>query len=104
MPKVLAKDNEFFLNSVELVLEDLDIVNALLELLVVFLLECIDIKHEQVSIVAADPGEIFMHSTAEKAMATRLLHYDRTEVLIINMELVAFPAREDHARVVGHPR
>ena len=41
---MLAKDDEFLLHAVELVLEDLDIVDALLEFLVIFLLECVDVE------------------------------------------------------------
>ena len=49
------------------------------------------------SIVAADPGQILVNSAAEKAMPTRLFHDDRAQILVVDMELVAFPTREDHA-------
>ena len=44
MAKMLAKDQKLFFYSVILVLEELDVVNALLQLLVVLLLESVDIE------------------------------------------------------------
>lgn len=97
MTEVLAKDNEFFCNAIVFILKQLDIVDTLLQLLVVLFLKRIDIEHEEVAIVAADPGEIVMNSTTEKPMTTGLFHNNGAQVLVIHVQLVALAPRKDHA-------
>ena len=63
--KVLAKNEELFLDSVVLVLEELDIIDALLQFLVVFLLKGVHVENEEMTVVTADPGEIVVHVAAE---------------------------------------
>ena len=64
--EVLPEDEELFLDSEVLVLKELDVVDPLLQLLVVFLLEGIHVEDEEVTVVAADPGEVVVHTAAEK--------------------------------------
>ena len=44
MAKVLTKDEELFLDSIMLIFEKLDIIDSLLQLLVVFFLEGVNVK------------------------------------------------------------
>ena len=74
--KVLTKDEELFLDSIMLIFEKLDIIDSLLQLLVVFFLESVNVKDKEVSIIASDPSQIVVYSTAEKTMAWCLLYYD----------------------------
>ena len=69
MAKVLSKNKELFLDSVVLVFEELDIVNTLLQLFIIFLFESIHIKNEKVAIVTTDPREIIMHTATEQAVS-----------------------------------
>ena len=103
MTKVLAKDNEFLLDAILVIFEDLDIVNSLLKFLIIFLLKGIDIEDKKVAIVASDPGEIIVHAAAEKSMPTRLFHNDCAKVLVVHVELVALASREDQSRIIGRP-
>lgn len=65
MPKVLAKHQEFFLDLRTVVLKDHNVVDALLQLFLVFLFKSIDIKYKKMAIVAADPREVVVHTAAE---------------------------------------
>ena len=98
--EVLAKDYKLFCDAVMLILEQLDVVDTLLQLLVVLFLKSVDIEHKEVAIIAAYPGEIVVHSTAEKPMAAGLFDNNGAQVLVIHVQLVAFAPREDHAGVV----
>ena len=69
MAEVLAKDEELFFDTIMVVLKKLDIVNSLLQLLVVFLLEGVNVKDKEVSIIATDPSQVIVYATAEKTMA-----------------------------------
>lgn len=102
--KVLPKDNEFVFDAVELVLEDLDVVDTLLQFLVVFLFECVNVEHEEMAIEAANPCEVLVHPAAKEAVPAGFLHDYCAQILVIHMELVTFASREDHTRVVCHPR
>mmetsp|Transcript_23175 Transcript_23175/g.30897 ORF Transcript_23175/g.30897 Transcript_23175/m.30897 type:complete len:227 (-) Transcript_23175:1357-2037(-) len=93
--EVLPEDDKLLFCAPLLILKDLDIIDTLLQLFVVFLLKGVDIEDEKVAIVAADPSQILVDSTAEKPVATRLLHDDGAQLLIIHMELVALPARKN---------
>ena len=44
MAKVLTEDEELFLDSIMLIFEKLDIIDSLLQLLVVFFLEGVNVK------------------------------------------------------------
>ncbi len=101
MTKVLSKYYEFFFHAVLVVFKYLYIVDTLLQLFVVLLFKCIDIEDEKMSIVAADPGQIIVHSAAEKPMAACLLHYNGAQLLIVHMELVALASRKNQTRIIG---
>lgn len=87
--KVLSKNKELFLDSVVLVFEELDIVNTLLQLFIIFLFESIHIKNEKVAIVTTDPREIIMHTATEQAVSWSLFHNDCAKLLVVNMHFVA---------------
>lgn len=72
---MLTENQKFFLDSGTVVFENHDVVDTLLELLLVFLLKCIDVKDKQVPIVASDPRKVVVHAATEKAMA-RCFPYD----------------------------
>ena len=73
-----------------LVFKKLDIVYALLQLFVLFLLKCVHVEYKQVPIIASDPGEIPVDAAAEETVATSLLDNDGAQFLIVHMKLVAF--------------
>ena len=104
MAEVLTKDEELFFDSIMLILEKLDIIDSLLQLLVVFFLESVNVKDKEVSIIASDPSQIVVYSTAEKTMAWCLLYYDSAQLLIIDMQLIAFASGKDEAWVVRSAR
>jgi len=95
--EMLTEDYELFLDTILIVFKDLNVVDALLQFLVILLFKSVNIENKEMAIVAADPRQIVVHSTAEKPMTTRLLDYYGTQVLIIHMQLVAFASREDQA-------
>ena len=95
--EMLPKDNKFFLHAFMLIFEYLDVIDTLLKLFVIFLLECVDIEDEKMAIIAADPGEVVVHPARKKAMTTCLFDDDRAQVLIVDVQLVAFPSREDQS-------
>ena len=90
MAEVLSKDQILLLDTAAVILKDLNIVNALLESLIVLLLERVDVEDEQVSVIAANPSHVIVHSATEKSMAARFLHNNRAQVLVVDMQLVAF--------------
>lgn len=53
---MLAKDKELFFNAVIFILEELYIVDTLLKLFVIFFLKSINIKYEEMPIIASDPS------------------------------------------------
>ena len=97
MTKVLTKDQKLFLDAIVLIFKKLDIVDTLLQLFIVFFLKSIDIEDEKMPIVAADPGQVIVHSAAEKTMTRRLLHDNRAELLVIHMKLVPLATRKYQA-------
>ena len=104
MAEVLAKDEELFFDTIMVILKKLDIVNSLLQLLVVFLLEGVNVKDKEVSIIATDPSQVIVYATAEKTMAWSLLYYDGAQFLVIDMQLVALASGKDEAWVVRRAR
>lgn len=98
--KVLAKNEEFLFDTIIFVFEELDIVDTLLKLLVVFLFEGVDVEDKEVSVVAADPGQFLVHSTAEEAVPRCLSHQYRVQVLVIHVKFVTLAARKDKSRIV----
>ena len=94
---MLTKDQKFLFYAIVLVLEQLDIIDTLLQFFVIFFLKGVDIKDKKVAIVAAYPSQIVVHAATEKTVAGRLLYDYRAELLVINVQLVAFTAREDKA-------
>ena len=97
MTKVLTKDHVIFFDAVVLFLKDLNVIDTLLKLLVVLLLERVHIEDEKMPIVAADPREIVVHEATEESMATRFFEDDRAEILVVNVQLVAFSSRKDQS-------
>lgn len=104
MAKVLPKDYVFLLHATLVILEHLDVVDTLLQFLVVLFLESVYVEDKKVAVVTANPGEVVVHTAAEKTVPARLLHNNRAQILVIHMELVAFAARKNKARVIGRPR
>ena len=98
---MLTEDYELFFETILIIFENLNVVDALLQLLVILLFKSIDIENKEMSIVAADPRQPIVHSTAEKPVATRLLHNYSAQVLVIHMQLVAFASGEDQTGIVG---
>lgn len=88
--EMLTEDYELFLDTILIVFKDLNVVDALLQFLVILLFKSVDIENKEMTIVAADPSQIVVHSAAEKPMAARLLHDYSAQVLIIHMQLVSF--------------
>ena len=89
MTEVLSKYDEFLFHAILVIFKYLYIVDTLLQFFVVFLLKCVNIEDEKMSIVASDPGQIIVNSTAEKSMAAGLLHNDGAQLLVVHMQLVA---------------
>ena len=56
MAEVLAKDEELFFDPVVLVLKQLNVIDTLLQLLVIFLLKSVDVEDEKMAIIASDPS------------------------------------------------
>ena len=81
-----------------------DVVNALLQLLVVLLLERVEVEHKQMAIVASNPAQLVVDLDAEESMARSFLHDDSPQVLIVHMQLVAFASGKDQARIVATSR
>ena len=75
MAEVLAENEELFFEPGAVVLEDHDVVDALLQLLLVLLLERVHVEHEQVPVVAADPRQLVVHEAAEQPVARCLPDY-----------------------------
>ena len=92
--KMLSKNKEFFFDTVVLVFEELDIVNTLLQLFIIFLFESIYIKNEKVAIVTTDPCKIIMHTATKQAVSWSLLHNDCAQLLVVNMHFVTFTSRK----------
>ena len=49
------------------------------------------------SIIASDPSQVVVYSTAEKTVARCLLYYDGAQLLIIDMQLIALASGKDEA-------
>ena len=95
--EMLPKDNKFFLHAFMLIFEYLDVIDTLLKFFVIFLFECVDIKDEEMAIVASDPSEVVMHSAGKKTMTACLFHDYRAQILIVYVKFVAFTSREDQS-------
>ena len=53
------------------------------------------------AVVAADPREVIVDPTAEQTVSTCFFDDDGAEILVIDVQFVAFAARKNQARVVG---
>ena len=102
--EMLTKDEELFLDSIMFIFEKLDIIDSLLQLLVIFFLEGVNVKDKEVSIIASNPSQIVVYSTAEKTMAWCLLYYDSAQLLVIDMQLIALASGKDKAWIVSCAR
>ena len=49
------------------------------------------------SIIASDPSQIVVYSTAEKTMARCFLYYDGAQLLVIDMQLITLASGKDKA-------
>ena len=49
------------------------------------------------SIIASDPSQVVVYSTAEKTMAGCLLYYNSAQLLVIDMQLVTLASGKDKA-------
>ena len=101
---MLTKDQKLFLYAIVFIFKKLDIIYALLQFLIVLFLKSIDIEDEKMPIIATYPGQVIVHSAAEKTVAARLLHDDRAELLVIHVQLVPLASRKYQARIVGRSR
>lgn len=86
---MLTKDQKLFLYAIVFIFKKLDIIYALLQFLIVLFLKSIDIEDEKMPIIATYPGQVIVHSAAEKTMARRLFHNNRAQFLVIHMQLIA---------------
>lgn len=68
MSKVLPEDHEIFFDPIVLFLKDLNVIDTLLKLLIVFFLEGVQVKDEKMPIVTSDPSKVVVHQAAEKSM------------------------------------
>ena len=63
----------------------------MLQFLVILFLESINVKYEEMAVVAADPGEVVVDTAAKQSMTGCLFHSDGLQRLsVINMQLVTF--------------
>lgn len=95
--EVLAKNKELFFDTIVLVFKELDVVDALLQLFVVLLFEGVNVEDKEVAVVAPNPRQFLVHSTAEQPVAASLPHQYRVQVLVIHMQFVAFAARKNES-------
>ena len=77
------------------------VIDSLLKLLIVLLLESVQVKYEEVAIIASNPAHLSMDSHAEQSMPRSLLHNHCSKFLVIHMQLVTFASGEDQLSVVA---
>jgi hypothetical protein len=96
MAEVLAEHQELFFETGTVVFENHDVVNALLQFFLVLLLEGVCVKHEEIAVIAADPGHAVVHAAAEQPVTRGLTHYLRLQGLRVkHVQLVALASRVD---------